>query len=177
MQWFDRNMGWASVAGVFLLVFVPTLQAQSLWKYTDKDGKVTYSDKAPKAGEKAELVNATPNSIEAPRNTVGGVPQKLKDVTGRAADREARRDQLQAELNAAREAVSAARKALDDGREPLASETQIVVGRGKDGAPTGANSSIRQPEYYARIAELEESVKKAEAKAEMAEENFRRKAP
>ena len=30
--------------------------AQTLYKYVDQDGKVSYSDKAPKAGEKAELV-------------------------------------------------------------------------------------------------------------------------
>ena len=54
--------------------------AQALWKYTDKDGKVTYSDKAPKKGETAQLVTSDPaaNVIDAPKATAGeGVPQKL----------------------------------------------------------------------------------------------------
>ena len=57
-------------------------QAQALWKYTDKDGKVTYSDKAPKKGETATPVtsDSSTNMIEAPKNLRQGVPQKLQDV-------------------------------------------------------------------------------------------------
>ena len=77
----------------------------------------------------------------------------------------------------ARAELDAAKKALDEGRDPLPSEVQIVVGRNKDGAPTGKNASIRKPEYYARIAELEEEVKKAEAAVEIAERNQRRGSP
>lgn len=167
------------VLGAILMALAAVGQAQQLWKYTDKDGKVTYSDKAPKPGEKAEPVtsNASTNVISAPNNKVGGVPQKLEDVRARASERELLRDQLRKEVELAREKLEEARKALEDGREPNEDERQIVVGRDKTGKPTGANTIIRKPEYYERIAALEEAVKAAEAKVAKAEENQRRNAP
>jgi hypothetical protein len=165
---------------------VSGLHAQQLWKYTDKDGKVTYSDKPPKPGEKAEEVKSDPkvNILESPRTIkdgasgkAGASSQALKDVNSRATAREEKRDKLRDAVDAARENVEAAKKALEDGREPLPDEVQIVVGRNKDGAPTGRNAGIRKPEYYKRIEGLEDAVKKAEAALETAERNYRRGAP
>lgn len=182
MQRFDaKRMGSLTaflLLGSFMLA-APNLHAQQLWKYTDKDGKVTYSDKAPKKGEKAEPVVTDPstNIINAPKNTVGGVPQKLDDVKARAAEREKLRDQLRKDVETAREQLAEATKALEDGREPTEEERQIVVGRDKKGKPTGVNSIIRKPEYYERIASLEEAVKTAEAKVAKAEETLKKNAP
>ena len=55
-----KNWSFASflLAGLFVLA-CPQVPSE-LWKYTDKDGKVTYSDKAPKKGEKAEPVVTDP---------------------------------------------------------------------------------------------------------------------
>ena len=161
------------------LLASPHASGQQLWKYIDKDGKVTYSDKAPKPGEKGEAVanDAATNVINAPRNTVGGVPQKLSDVKARADAREKMRDQLRKDVDAAREQLAAAKKALEVGRDPTPAETQVVVGRNAKGAPTGSNSSIRKPEYYERVAKLEESVKKAEENVEKAEANMNKNAP
>ena len=146
--------------------------AQALYKYTDKDGKVTYSDRVPKPGEKAELVktDSNVNVMSAPANKVGGVTQRLEDVNARSRAREARGDQLNDEVNAAKAKLEQAKKALEDGREPSPEERQIVVR--KDG-----NSVLRKPEYYERIAVLEAAVKQAEENLGKAEEKFRRGAP
>ena len=104
MRQHERNV--MLVAMVVAGLFSSSLaNGQQLWKYTDKDGKVTYSDKAPKPGEKAEPVtsDASTNVINAPRNTVGGVPQKLSDVRARADDREKRREKLRKEVENARD--------------------------------------------------------------------------
>ncbi len=153
--------------------------AQELWKYTDKDGKVTYSDKAPKKGETAQLVpnDAAANVMEAPKNLRQGVPQKLQDVKARATARETKRDNLRDAVEAAKADLAQAKAALEKGREPLPDEVQITVGRSPTGAPIGANSQMRKPEYYTRIAALEEAVKNAETKVEDAERTLRREAP
>ena len=180
MQRPKRSAGAIMLVGaVVVLTTAGIACAQGLWKYTDIDGKVTYSDKAPKKGEDAQLVPNDPaaNVIQAPKNTREGVPQKLQDVKARAADRESQRDRLRAVLEAAKAELDAAKAALEAARVPLPDEVRIVVGRSPTGAPTGANTTIRKPEYYARISALEEGVKKAEAKVEAAEQNYRRDAP
>jgi phage shock protein A len=156
-----------------------TATGQELWKYTDKDGKVTYSDKAPKQGEKAERVVAdtTGTVIPASKNTVGGAAQSSATVSARAAEREALREIYRKGVDSAREELEQARKALEAGREPTEAERQILVGRGKDGKPSGSNALARKPEYYERIAALEAEVKKAEEKVANAERNFRDNAP
>lgn len=167
------------LAGTVGLMVVAGAYAQALWKYTDKDGKVTYSDKAPKKGETAQLVKSDPsaNVIDAPKNTRDGDTQKLLDDKARAAERERVREKLREMLDKAKADLDAAKTALEGGREPLPSEVQIVVGRTKTGAPTGVNSTIRKPEYANRIAALEEAVKKAEENVEVADANYRRAAP
>ena len=150
--------------------------AQALWKYTDKDGKVTYSDKAPKKGETAQLVTNDPaaNVIDAPKNTGEGVPQKLQESKARETARASKREQLREALEGAKAELEAAKAALEEGRKPLPDEVQIVVGRSPTGAPTGANAVMRKPEYNDRVASLEEAVKKAETKVETAERNYQR---
>lgn len=164
---------------VWLACVVSPASAQEMWKYTDKDGKVTYSDKAPKQGEKAERVitDTTGTVIPASKNTLGGTTQSSATISARAAEREALRDTYRKAIDAAREELEQARKALETGREPTAEERQIVVGRGKDGQPTGSNALIRKPEYYERITALETAVKKAEEKVANAEKSFRDNAP
>ncbi|HEX9389964.1 MAG TPA: DUF4124 domain-containing protein [Usitatibacteraceae bacterium] len=160
------------VASLALIAVSPVATAQALYKYTDKDGKVTYSDKAPKPGEKAELVksDSNVNVMTAPSNKVDGVKQSLQDVNARAAARAALRDKMKADVDAARSQLEQAKKALEDGREAAPEERQIVVR--KDG-----NSVLRKPEYYDRIAALEAAVKQAEENLAKAEEKFNRDAP
>jgi len=162
--------------GAVVLVVAPQGQAQALWKYTDKDGKVTYSDKAPKKGESAQLVSNDPsaNIMDAPKNVQQGSSQKSPEMKSRDSERENQRNALRETLEAAKAELETAKIALEEGRTPLQDEVQIVVGRGPAGAPTGANAVIRKPVYYARISALEEAVKKAEEKVETAERDYRR---
>ncbi len=158
-----------------------TANAQALWKYTDKDGKVTYSDKAPKKGENAQLVTADPsaNIIDAPKSAGEGNTRRSaeRESKNRNTERDKAIESLRAALESAKAELDAAKAALESGKEPMPGETQIIVGRNKAGDQTGANSVIRKPEYYARIAALEETVKKAGEKVETAESNFRKAAP
>lgn len=153
--------------------------AQALWKYVDKNGKVTYSDKAPKKGETAQLVPNDPaaNIIEAAKNAPSGTQQKSGEMKTPGGERENRLNQLREAVEAAKASLEAAKSALEGAREPLPDEVQIVVGRSATGAPTGANAVIRKPAYYSRIATLEENVKKAEENVEIAERDYRRGAP
>lgn len=159
--------------------FAISASAQELWKYTDKHGKVTYADKAPMNGEKAERVNAdtTGTVIPAPKNLYEGQPQRGATVSSRASERAAAREVYRKNVDAAREELEQAKKALEAGREPTQEERQIVVGRGKNGQPTGVNAVIRKPEYDERIAGLEAAVNRAEEKVASAEKNSRENAP
>ena len=167
------------IAGVLLACFAFATNAQGLWKYTDKAGKVTYSDTAPKNGEKAESVIAdtTGTVIPADRNLSSGKPQNNVSVTSRASERASERETYRKALDAARNQLEVAKKALEVGQEPTQDERSIVVGRGANGQPTGANLLSTKPEYYSRIALLEDAVKKAEEKVAAAERDFRQKAP
>ena len=162
-----------------LVCFAFAANAQQLWKYTDKNGKVTYSDKGPLAGEKAERVIADTSGtvIPAAKNLYDGKPQGSAAVLSRAADREALRENYRRLVEVAREELEQAKVALELAREPTQEERQIVVGRGKDGKPTGVNALNRKPEYFERIAAQEAAIKKAEENVETAEKNLQEKAP
>ena len=167
----------ASVASI--ACFAVAVNAQGLWKYTDKSGRVTYSDKAPNDGEKAEpvIADTAGTVIPAAKNLFEGKPQSGAVVSSRASDREAARENYRRRVDAAREELDQAKKALETGQGPTQEERQVVVGRGKDGQPTGVNAVNRKPEYYERLAALEEAIKQAEEKVAAAEKDFREKAP
>lgn len=169
-----------------LLLALASLQAsaQVLYKYVDANGKVTYSDRAPKAGEKAErmLADSTTNVINSPAASRGGVVIKSG---GNASGRAAERDKLKASVDAAEIDLERAKKALEAGLTPEEGEQRIVVKtttvKGKDGkmitVPTGQNAVLRTDEYRERISNLESAVKAAEEKLEQAQTNYRRGAP
>jgi hypothetical protein len=156
-------------------ISIAPVGAQTLWKYTDKDGKVTYSDRAPKTGEKAEPVATNPsaNIIDAPR-AKPATGAKADDTKPGASEAEKQRESLRKLWEAAKGELEKAKKDLADGREPTDEERQIVVGRDAKGNPTGVNTIVRKQSYYERIASLEEAVRKAQTRADVTEENLRR---
>ena len=109
------------------LPFGTSADAQTLYKYVDADGKVTYSDRVPKPGEKAEAVKTDlqANVVAAPKNTVNGVKQTITDINARGKQLEVNRATLQKEVDAAREQVSKAKKALEDGQEALQMKSNL----------------------------------------------------
>jgi hypothetical protein len=158
-----------------LLPICGSVDAETLYKYTDKDGKVTFSDKAPKDGEKAEPVKVEKgdkigNTVKLETKDGKGVQQQFADVKARGDARIASRDKLQKEVDDAEERLARAKKALETGRDPKEGEQRIVVHK-------GGNSVIRTEEYYARIANLELAVKRAEEAASAAKDKYNRNAP
>lgn len=156
----------------FSLVLLLTLasfqaSAQALYKYVDANGKVTYSDKAPKAGEKATRMTAdtTTNIINSPAASKGGgVIRSSGNASGRADER----DKLRAMVDAAEIDLERAKKALEDGQTPQEGEQQIIVKK------NAGNAVLRTEGYRERIAGLEAAVKTAEEKLEQAQSNYRR---
>ncbi len=148
-------------------------QAQQLYKYVDKDGKVSYSDRPPKPGENGVAVGADSNVNVIPGKPA---PSKLANpranaaVAGDVKRRDQARTRLKAEVDAAQKNLDAAKQALEDGRDIRPSEQQIVV-------RAGGNSIIQKPEYADRIAALEQAVKNAEDRLAKAEDKYRRNAP
>jgi hypothetical protein len=150
-----------------------------LYKYVDKDGKVTYSDTPPRTGEKADLVSTDKKSNivrvlsneerakagqRAPRP---GEAAALSVSSTQADERRKKRDELDNAVQKAQSALNKAKEDLEFGQIPLEGEQRIVVR--KEG-----NSVIRTEGYYARIAGLEERVKAAEKALEKAQGDFRR---
>lgn len=154
-----------------LLLTLASLQAsaQALYKYVDANGKVTYSDKAPKAGEKAErmLADTTTNVISSPAARGGVVVRSGGNAGGRTAER----DKLKAQVDSAEMELERAKKALEDGQTPQEGEQLIVVKK------NAGNAVLRTEAYRERIAALESAVKVAEGKLEQAQTNYRRGAP
>lgn len=168
-----KNIFFGAAALIFAAQLSGLAIAQAMYKYVDKDGKVTYSDQAPKPGEKAELMvkDLQTNVIAAPKNTVGGVKQTITDVNARGKQLEVNRDKLLKEIEDAKAQVAVAKKALEDGQTPLQEEKQIRVRQ------TGSNSIILKEAYRERIAGLEAGVKTAEENLEKVERKYNSKAP
>jgi hypothetical protein len=188
----------ASVAVLLALAAFPAA-AQTLYKWTDANGKVQYSDRAPKgfAGEvtrievdvdKATLPATPPAAAGKP---TGSAPAAAEDI---AAKRRATRARLEARLATARDNVDAAKKALASSESPEPEERQIVQQRATSGGMHGmtGRSNCRQetdkngvavvmcptavpgPEYHERVAKLEEDLRRAEEELDAAERAWRR---
>lgn len=148
--------------------------------------------------EPPEPATPAPASPAAPAPRVPAAPAPARDAAaepkapGIAAQRRATRAQLEAQLARARADVDAAKKALEEAA-PEPEERQTIqqrkaqggmhgmtprlncrVERTAAGKATMCPTSIPTPEYYDRIAKLEEAVKKAEDDLAAAEEAWRR---
>lgn len=152
------------VLGLLASACAWSVSAQDLYKYVDKNGKVTYSDVKPKPGEKATKVN-----VDHKDNVVASHKRKVEnDGEGKDTARDAKEDKKAAAakresaIEAAEKRVADAKKALERGSEMTAEDSTIRVGRNAKGAPSGANTVIPKPAYTERVAKLEADVKEAE---------------
>lgn len=161
------------VALCVALLPLDSANAQTMYKYVDKDGKVTYSDKPPKPGEKAEAVVASKeaNTVKLDTKANTGKDQKFSDVKARGDARMTERDRLQKSVDDAEKELERAKKALENGRDPQPGEQIIIVRK------QGGNSVQRSEAYYARIDRLEKAVKQAEEGLSRAQQGYRRGAP
>jgi hypothetical protein len=131
--------------------------AQTLYKLVDKNGKVTYSETAPKPGE----FNGTVTRIEVNPNANTATLPKFE---GRAADPATNPGGRAPSREAAQQKLEAARKALENAREnPAADEVARV------GTKSGFTRPVESEEYKAKLARLEAEVKAAEEELKRAE--------
>jgi Domain of unknown function (DUF4124) len=145
------------------------LAAQTVYKLIAKDGKVTYGDKPPKEFDGQVIrIDIDPNANRA-KLPNPNEPSALSKPTPMSMQ-EARRFDTALALARAREALEKAKKDLADGQEPKEGEVDWIgkVGGGARPVPTDA--------YNARIANLEISVKSAEAELARAEKANRQAA-
>ena len=136
--------------------------AQTLYRYVDKDGKVTYTDvppgkRADKDGQKVEEASSREIKVDPNVNRMDGVKpevlQAMKDRESKVAKTENEKEAVAADnAETAKGKLTAAKKALADGKDPKDDEW-MTVGNGRR-VPSEAFSS--------RIKKLEDDVKDAE---------------
>jgi len=131
--------------------------AQTLYKLVDKNGKVTYSEMAPKPGEfdgTVTRIDVNPNANTA----------TLPKFEGRAADPATNPGGRAPSREAAQQKLDAARKALADAREnPSADDVTRM------GTKSGFTRPVESEDYKAKLAKLEADVKAAEEDLKRAE--------
>ena len=185
--------GSLAVLAVALAVAGPA-SGQVLYKWTDANGRVQYSDKPPKdfKGPVTRIEGELPTQVPLLPKAVDGRPAQAapappaQDV---ARQRRERREQLHARLEGARAKADAARKALDEGREIREGDHQFVQQRVKD-AGTRVNcrkvkdsagkealvcgTPVPNVDYQQRVERLETELKAAEDALAEAEAAYRR---
>lgn len=137
--------------------------AQTLYKLIDKNGKVTYSEKAPKDfdGKVIRLdIDTKANTATLPKPAAAPRPETESEKIIRRPTPAAEADKAQA----ARDKLALARRALQDAIDnPAEGEVQRI---GKVG---GGTRPVQSEEYQKRIATLEENVRRAEEELRVAE--------
>ncbi len=152
-------------AATFAALGLGHVAAQELYKYVDKNGKVTYSDVKPKPGEKAAKVNVDhkDNVVPAYRpKGDGDGGSEGRPSADRNKEGKAEQAKKASAIESAEKKLADAKKALEEGREMTAEDAVTSVGRNEKGKPTGVNRVMPKPEYQERVTRLEEAVKTAE---------------
>lgn len=181
-----------------ILVFASSAFAATFYKWTDKDGSVHYGDAPPKGF----TGTVTPLEVDPDAHTVAppakplekAVPAEPGAITQPPAEpdlltqRRQARARLEANLDRARQRLDLARKALAEAGEPQSDEWQVTLGgppgpgaqvarsnchKTQDGR-TICPGRVPSAEYYSRVQQLEEQVKRAELAVEDAERAYRR---
>jgi hypothetical protein len=169
--------------------------AQTLYKLVDRQGRVTYSDRAPGHFE------GTVTTLEAdvapdsrPAAQTGETASRREGVPGLAKERRTSRELLTRNLSDARARVEVARQAMIKGREVLPEDMQTVQHRlaplrsgeqpprgncfsstdARGGVVLNCPSVVPDAGFYERQKRLEEAVKIAEEELALAERAFRR---
>lgn len=197
----SRSIACALIAGALAAACsLGAFAQQVLYKWTDESGKTQYSDKPPKnfKGEVTRIeTDVNPPPVVAPKKADGAKADGVRDAPpDYLAKRREKRAELEAARARARENLESAQKALEEGSDPQAEELQVIGNRadnnGGRAGPGVARSNCRQvrgadgklatscagvvptTEYYDRIAQLQESLRKAEEALSAAEEAYRR---
>jgi len=139
-----RRAASRTLLAVTLIALLPgAVVAQVLYKWTDKDGKVQYSDQPPKnfTGPVTRIQpDEAPTPSSAPPLKDPGVPKpgkadsSIQDIIDMAAKKRAQRDKLEIRVKAAREKLAAAQAALE-AATPGDDEKQVIQQRLDKAAP------------------------------------------
>ena len=140
----------AFTAALASLTASPGADAQTLYKLIGKDGKVTYSEKAPKDFD-GKVIRM---DIDPKANTATLPEGSRLQEKSEASQRSAARDE---QLRAARARVDASRKALEDARNNPG-EGDIA----RMGIKGGGTRPVPSEDYQQRLAKLERDLKDAE---------------
>lgn len=184
----------AFCAALAALAAAPAAQAQVVYKLIGRDGKVTYSDTAPKNFD-GTVVRLEPD-VESNILPSRKAPAKAAEPArpGMAETRRQAREELGKRLRAAQDKVEAARKARADGEAPQPEEMQTIQRAYpplKPGqAPPRPNCfasvdpngnpglicpmQVPQDAFFDRLKKLDEDLKRAEEELEIAEREYRR---
>jgi len=178
--------------------------AQTLYKWIDTEGRVQYSDKAPK-GFKGEVmrIETETDQVTLPPAAPPPVPaapapaqEKAKAAPDESvgAKRRATRELLGARLKQARAKVEAVKKTMEESESPKPDERQTIqqrdAGGGMHGMAPRSNcradvgrdgkkgvmcpTSVPTTEYYDRVARQEAALRTAEDELAAAEQAWRR---
>lgn len=130
--------------------------AQTLYKLIDKNGKITYAEKAPENFD-GQVV---PMNIDPNANTATIKPKAEPAAPGKATFAEPVGIVRKSAADTARENAEKARKALQEARDnPSDTDIQRI------GTVSGGARPVPTDAYRARLEALEQAVKKAEAEA------------
>jgi hypothetical protein len=127
---------------LFLLLACAPLSAQQIYKYVDKQGKVTYSSEPIKGGKKVDLPPISTVTLPKPPEP----KTEIKPVP--TVDKAQRKKELQDAIVNEEKALATAKTKAKEGDTPeLTRETKIVTG--KDGKPTTLTEVRENPSAYA----------------------------
>ena len=185
----------AALAVLLLACLAAQADVRTLYRWTDAQGRIQYSDKPPPANFKGEVtrmdVDTEMNARDAqPPSAPRVAPEVLKDVTpDRAQDLRDKRAKLLEARRVAEKKVADARAALSQGGEPKDDELGIVQRHYAKSQPDkgncrtvteGGKKTFMCPgmapneQYYERQKSLEDALKQAEEELAQAERDYRR---
>ncbi len=192
-----------AAAAIALACAAGLAQAQVLYKWTDENGKVQYSDTPPK-DSKTPVTRIEPDAAPTPSSAPAAAPKAAAPAATKAevaepdiaAQRRAKRAVLEARLKQAQSKVEAAKKAVAEAAGPEPDERQVFqqemkAGQGGMHGLSTARSNCRKVQkegkqvtvcpavfatdaYYERLAKLEIALRDAEQELADAEEAWRR---
>ena len=136
-------------------------EKQVVWKLVDKKGKVTYADKAPPKDYDGKVTRIEVD-LKANVATLVNPGEASRPVLLPLTTPELKRVKTEAELSRAKERLEVAKKAREDGKDPTPEETRWLGKKGGGARPEPTEA------YHARIKELDDAVKAAEAELEIA---------
>ena len=139
--------------------------AQTLYKLIDKNGKVTYSETAPKDFPGQVIrIDVDPNRNTATLPKLKETEAKGDGPSGRGIDGPGKSAEAPVDAASAREKLEAAKKALADAQENPGEGDLTWVGKAGGGA-----RPVPSDGYAARLMQLDKAVKAAEEELRRAE--------